>query len=263
MTNFDSNAIELVHPATGQRRQLASWRTPRNGAHAQFWEPVSLALAHVGNLADSLATIRNNERLSDGAKLEDSKNVVVRTLRELGQVQVKLNAAIEAVGVERGKLSAAQPYSPTDAVTVQIDLALAAHLRSLAGPERERFVAGLHDGTNQRAVDAVLRLPPVLTSLSNELLGLIEVRAIERANPDQVREFQELAQSARRAQEILREASAAVTQAAQLTPQEIYQSFGTAGGDWARLAGVMTSDPEAIGVLERRYQAADASQGVE
>lgn len=172
-------------------------------------------------------------------------------------MQVKLTAAIEAVGVERAKLAAVKPYAPDDAVTVQIDLALAAHLRSLAGQEREKFTASLMDGSNPSAVNAVLRLPPVLTGLSNELLALVETRAIERANPGQVREFQDLAQSARRAQEVLREASAAVTKAApELTAKEIFQSFGAAGGDWARLAGVMTSDPATIGVLERRFQAA-------
>lgn len=160
MANFDSNALELVDPATGARRIIGSWRTPRDGAHAKFWEQASLAMASVGNLADSLATIRNNERLSDGAKLEDSKNVVVRTLRELGQVQHNLNAAVEAVGVERAKLSATKAYAAGDVATPMIDLEIARHLRSLSGPEREKFTASLMDGSSPSAVNAVLRLNP-------------------------------------------------------------------------------------------------------
>lgn len=253
MANFDSNSIEMTDPVTGARRQLASWRTPRDGAHSQFWEPASLALAHAGNLADTLKDIRENPRLSDGAKLQDSKAAVVRALREVGQVQRTLTAAVEAVGVQRSKLAAVKPYVDGDVATVQIDLALAAHLRTLAGPEREKFVAGLHDGTNQRAVDAVLRLPNALTGLSPELLAMVEARAIERANPGQVREFQELAQSARRAQEIVAEASRAVTQAAKLDAREIFESFGSG---WERLAGVPSSDREAIGAMERHYRAA-------
>lgn len=254
MANFDSNALELVDPATGARRIIGSWRTPRDGAHSQFWEPASLALAHAGNLADTLKDIRENPRLSDGAKLQDTKNAVVRATRELGQVQHKLTAAVEAVGVQRSKLAAVKPYVDGDVATVQIDLALAAHLRTLAGPEREKFVAGLHDGTNQRAVDAVLRLPNALTGLSPELLAMVEARAIERANPGQVREFQELSLSARRAQEIMAEVARSVTAAAQLSPREIYEAFGTPG--WERLARVPTSDPEAVGALERHYKAA-------
>lgn len=255
---FDPDAVTVQHPANGDEKYLCSWRTPRDGEHAKFWTQASLALAHIGNLGDTLKDLRANPRLSEPAKLADSKEAALRALNELGQVQRKLSGATEALQAERAKLAAVKPYDG-DAAAAILDVAIGQHLRNLSGPEREKATASLLGGADQRMVEAVLRLPTVLHGLAHETLEAISARAIQREHPEAVHDHKQLMQSARTAADVVLKAGRMVQEAVPLDVRELAQAFGA---NWNELANVRR-DAQAIDAITRHYAPADASQGVE
>ena len=252
---FDPDSLTARAP-NGEEKFLASWKTPRDGKHADFWQVATQAAAAAANVGDCLRDIRTSTRLSDFAKATDSKERVIRGLRELGHLQSKLTRATEALSRERNRLAAVKPHNG-DAALAIVDLALVERLRELPSGQRAQAIAGLLNGSDQRTIDAVLRLPAALHGLTPDIVEAVTARAIEREHPEAVRELQELGQSARTAAQVVSRAAQLIQAAAPLTMGEIANAFGDG---WDKVVAGVPSNPDVVKAMARQYAQSAAGE---
>lgn len=246
---------DLTIDGPDKTHYLATWRHQRDGKFADLWHTATGGRAVASGFLNSTAAIKGDQRLSDSAKREDSKAKTLEALRDLGDRQRGLNSKLAALHDERSKLAAVPGYNG-DAALATVDIAIASHLRSLTGTERERAIADLAPGGDQRMVEAVLRLPRALTGLSPETHAVVTSRAIERANPEAVQEMQELDEAAQAAQRVLSKAFHLITDGADLEIKDLLVNLGD--GAWQQ--HVKAGNPEAVEALARRY-AAEPEEG--
>ena len=249
MTIAQRNDLDEVTIENGGKFYfLASWKHPRDGDFGILWNIAMNARAATANMLDLLENIRMNERLSDEAKRDDSKEVAMKALTTLGAQQRKLNE-FEA-GVDNERLKLAQ-IPDADAAQAVVDVALADYFRALSGENRMGMIAELAAGSQARMVDAVLRLPAVLFGLTDEVRSVIEANAIARRAPDEVRILADKAQAVRMTQQVISKCVKIVTQSSMLDMQEQITSLGRDA--WQ--PHVRGGAPDAMAALANRYLA--------
>jgi hypothetical protein len=240
----DPDSLTIEHGA--KFYYLAAWRHPRTDSFALLWKAAVNARTAVANLLDRLDTIRANDRLSDRARADDEKAAAREALAELGTQQRMLNGQAERIGAERRKLAV---VPQADAAQAVVDVALAAHFRSLSAAEREQMNAALVSGAEPRMVDAVLRLPATLFGLSQELRAVVESNAVARAKPEAVGELKQLGEAINTAQQVLNRCVSVVLEHSALTLEE--RMVGLGSGAWQ--PHVRDGNAAALGALARRY----------
>jgi hypothetical protein len=202
-----SNTINAA--LRGKSRIVALW--PHGEAGGQLGEVHKIAkrCASIVEHYDRVRLqIETNDRLSDTAKRQDMQKAAREQLKALSVVGSLLRNEAETASERRQALSAVQPYKSGDHATVAIDIALAAHLRSLDDAGRAKAIQG-----DPRAAEAVMRLPATLTGLTEGQLGRITTEAIARNHPTEASELGTLSDATVQAQE-------AITTAARLIGED-------------------------------------------
>jgi hypothetical protein len=185
----------------GKERIVGLWRHPEDGKFAEPFRFAREARNHVEGLQIAHMNINGNDRLSTTAKAEDRYKASKERLQFIGQLQRGIDT-LRSQNLERAsRLAAVPPYRDSDAVSVQIDLALAAQLRAMEPAARN---AALIAGTHQVFVNAALRLPRELTGISADWHARILKEAIARAHPREAQEVEDMTQAIEDAQEAVR-----------------------------------------------------------
>ncbi|WP_060546637.1 hypothetical protein [Pseudomonas sp. NBRC 111136] len=185
----------------GKERIVGLWRHPEDGKFAEAFRFAREARNHVEGLQIAHMNINGNDRLSTTAKAEDRYKASKERLQFIGQLQRGIDT-LRSQNLERAsRLAAVPPYRDSDAVSVQIDLALAAQLRAMEPAARN---AALIAGTHQVFVNAALRLPRELTGISADWHARILKEAIARAHPREAQEVEDMTQAIEDAQEAVR-----------------------------------------------------------
>lgn len=187
----------------GRTRLVGMWRHPEAGAFADLYAVARNARNHVEGLQLAAMNILGDNRRSKMAMDEDIRSAAKERLQLLGQLQRDFEIYKGKVKDRADRLTAVKPYRDNDPIAVQIDLALAAQLRSMKPEQRNAILLA---GTDRAYMDAVLRLPRELSGVSSEWYARITKEAIARANPREAQEIADLTEAADDAQDALRTA---------------------------------------------------------
>jgi hypothetical protein len=195
-------AVKTLRAVSGGKERIVGlWRHPEDGKFAEAFRFAREARSHVEGLQIAHMNINSDDRLSDSAKAGDRYKAAKERLHFIGQLQRGLDT-LRSQHLERAsRLTAVPPYRDSDAVAVQIDLALAAQLREMEPAARN---AALLAGTHQVFVNAALRLPRELTGISADWHARVLKEAITRAHPREAQEVEDLTQAIEDAQEAIR-----------------------------------------------------------
>jgi len=200
-----SNSDPMVRvEVRGKSRGLALWPygQPTEGALRELHYTVMRGASVVRSYDSTRAQIEQDPRLSDVAKREDVRKAALAQLSALTTTHKNLRNEAEAINERRRTLLEVKPYAPNDYATVAIDLAMAAHLRTLDEAGRVRAM-----GTDPRVADAVARLPPTLTGISEGAKQRLLADAALAKNPVEAQELETLSEALRYAHEGLANAA--------------------------------------------------------
>lgn len=207
----------------GRERIIGFWPTREDGPFKDLFSIAREARNHVEGLSIATQNIRNNTRLSDQAKKQDTYATAKDRLYFLGQLQRNFEVFKGHVDERAGKMTAVKSYRDSDPAAVHIDIALAAQLRAMAPSERN---ATLLMGTDKAFVDAALRLPRELTGVSGDWYARIVKEAVARANPREAEEIEGLYKAVSAAQETLQYAFEIISKEAGITLDDRVDSAG-------------------------------------
>ncbi|HEY0877936.1 MAG TPA: hypothetical protein VGE10_05740, partial [Zeimonas sp.] len=168
--------LETLRAVVGGREHVVGmWRHPSDGRFAVLRGLAKKAVQAIEGFELGREQIASDPRRSAHAVAEDTKAVARERLRELGRAQEHLSQEARKLADERAQLAAVPGYagSPDGAAMAVVDVAIAARLRELDAAERSAL---LLSGENPRAVEVALRLPAMLTGISEPMR-----RSVERA----------------------------------------------------------------------------------
>ncbi|MGY3038531.1 hypothetical protein ACVWWQ_000118 [Rhodanobacter sp. TND4EL1] len=175
----------------GKSHAIAMWPFENaTGPLKEVQANVQRSARLVESYGQALERIENDPRLSNEAKHEDRQKLATQQLGALDVAGTILNGLKDDAQERRQTLSAVAPYPAGDYSTVAIDLALAAHLRSMSDEARGRAVA-----SDPRAIDAIVRLPASLTGLTDQQKSRISTQAIVSKNPLEAQQLSDMDQA--------------------------------------------------------------------
>lgn len=153
--------IEAAH--SGKVAKLALWElgTNYNAPHLSgAWGLIVKSRQAVEGLWSMAATIEADDRRSDSAKADDIRAQRLQRASEIGKLQQQLIGLRANHNAAKMKLSAVAPYdAETGAAQAIIDLEIAKHVAAMPASKRATLV---QFGSDQRVVDALLRVPPII-----------------------------------------------------------------------------------------------------
>lgn len=212
----------------GRERIIGLWPTREDGPFKDLFSIAREARNHVEGLSIATQNIRNDARLSEQAKKQDTYATAKDRLYFLGQLQRNFEVFKGHVDERASKMTAVKSYRDSDPAAVHIDIALAAQLRAMGPAERN---ATLLMGTEKAFVDAALRLPRELTGISGEWYARIVKEAVARANPREADELEDLYQAVSAAQETLQHAFEIIGKEAGITLDDRVEQAGESAKD--------------------------------
>lgn len=163
----------------GRDRILAVWQGDQG---SELYNIAKSAGREVEHTALRLGRITSDTRLSAEAKRDDRKSAGVDSLRSLAKFSTRLEALRGDYQQRMNRLSAVAPYRDGDTSTPLIDMEIARKLSSMDDASARRLL--LLTGEQPRLTEAVLRLPPFLSGLSDAEHRRIANVTLERANPE-------------------------------------------------------------------------------
>lgn len=184
----------------GKDVSLGVWRHGGDGRFGDLRKIAKAAQLAAEGYSLQQQRIRADTMRSDLAKSQDTKEQALDRLRDLGKAQKQLNEARKGIQEEAAALMRVAPYRDGDHATVAIDLALAAHMRTM--PAGKLSIA-LSTGSDPRLVEAATRLPLALTGLSPAMYATMTRAAVERDHPREAATLEALQESLDDAQVVL------------------------------------------------------------
>lgn len=163
----------------GKDRILAIWQGDQN---TELYSIAKHSGREVENAGLRLNRILGDARLSDKAKREDSKVAGIESLRNLAKFSTRLETLRTDYQVRLNRLASIAPYRDGDAATPLIDMEIARKLSAMEDASARRLL--LLTGEQPRMTEAVLRLPPFLSGLSDAEHRRIINSSLERSNPE-------------------------------------------------------------------------------
>lgn len=134
-------------------------------------------------------TTMANDRLSTSAKRDDTRAQALQRASQLGELQRQLHALKQKHETDRVQLSAVAPYNAENGAAMAIlDIEIA---KQVAAMEPAKRAALLVLGGDQRTVDALLRVPSIISGLSGEQLSSLTEIAVARRHPQKAAELAE------------------------------------------------------------------------
>lgn len=229
----------------GKDRILAIWEGPQEG---ELYGIAKSTAREIEGTFLRLNRIINDTRLSPEAKRDDRKEAGLDSLKNL----TKSAARLEALRVQHqervNRLAAVAPYRDGDAATPLIDMEIARKLDAMKD-ETARVIL-LVTGEQPRLTDAVLRLPPFLSGLSEAEHNRIAAAAIERANPEQSRLIAQEADDLNSTSKAIAKAFRLIVEQTGATLDAQVAAAGEHAGQLVNIA------PEAIQSIQRRLAGA-------
>lgn len=197
--------IRATH--SGKDKTLAIWDFGSNYSAPHLsgaWGIISKSRQAVEGLWSMTSTIEADERRSESAKRDDVRAQALQRASEIGQLQKQLNALHAQHTATKLKLSAVPEYNAeTGAAMAILDIEIAKHVAAMEPAKRTALT---QFGSDQRAVDALLRVPPIISGLSAEQLSALTEIAVNRRHPDKSRELAEQSLALDRAAEAVQRA---------------------------------------------------------
>lgn len=239
--------IEAAH--SGKVAKLALWElgTNYNAPHLSgAWGLIVKSRQSVEGLWSMAATIEADDRRSDSAKADDIRAQRLQRASEIGKLQQQLIGLRASHEAAKKKLSAVAEYdAEAGAAMAIIDLEIAKHIATMEPSKRAALVQFGHD---QRTVDALLRVPTIISGLTPEQVSSLTEIAVARRHPEQARELAEQGLALDRAAEAVHRGFEAVADGLELDDR-----VACAAGDAALIRDVRPSIVE--GIHDRLQQA--------
>jgi len=163
----------------GKDRILAVWQGDQS---SELYNIAKLAGREVENTGLRLNRIAGDARLSSEAKRDDRKEAGVESLRSLAKFSTRLEALRGDYQERLNRLAAVTPYRDGDTATPLIDMEIARKLGAMEDASARRLL--LLTGEQPRLTEAVLRLPPFLSGLTDAEHRRISTASLERSNPE-------------------------------------------------------------------------------
>lgn len=163
----------------GKDRILAVWQGDQS---SELYNIAKLAGREVENTGLRLNRIAGDTRLSSEAKRDDRKEAGVDSLRSLAKFSTRLEALRGDYQERLNRLAAVTPYRDGDTATPLIDMEIARKLGAMDDASARRLL--LLTGEQPRLTEAVLRLPPFLSGLTDAEHRRISTASLERSNPE-------------------------------------------------------------------------------
>ncbi len=135
----------------------------------------------------------------------------------------------------------------TGAAMAILDVEIAKHVAAM---EPSKRAAMLQFGSDQRTVDALLRVPPIISGMTPEQVSALTEIAVARRHPEQARELAEQGLALDRAAEALHRGFQTVADGLELDDR-----VACAAGDAALIRDVR---PEIVGGIHDRLEQAEA-----
>lgn len=154
--------IEAAH--SGKVAKLALWELGTNYSAPHLsgaWNLIQKSRQAVEGLWSMTSTIEADERRSPKAQADDIRAQRLQRASEIGKLQRQLIGLRANHEAAKKKLSAVPEYNAeTGAAQAIIDLEIAKHVAAMPASKRAALV---QFGSDQRVVDALLRVPPIIS----------------------------------------------------------------------------------------------------
>lgn len=251
LANFNPDSVVLDTKSFRGEKHLLVWRWARDSDFSALWHVASAAANEAGAFFLARETVINDADLSESGKRTRLENLAKGCLAAIGALQKSLNQSGETIAAQGRELAAVKPYGAGSeaAATAIVDAEIARALRELPENEREKIARGLLSGEQQRVVDAVLRLPPLVSGLSENVAGMIRAAAIRREHPELVAKTEQLGEALAGAQIVVRKSAAAVIDSSGL---DLPKQLESLQGSWK---GVIPGREDALSALSNKYAA--------
>lgn len=204
---------------------IAPWPYGREGVIGELYQRAKRVESILTAYDAKVAKIRGDARLSPKAQLDDQKAAAEEAVKALAVSQKLVNNIVESEAEEQQGQAAVEPYKPTDAVTVAIDLALAEQIR---GPYASKVTAMINLGAHPRLLEALIRLPVELTGVTEDQRQRAITQAIYRKDPARAELNQTFAGALNSTEFAHRQGLKVVLPASGLSSVEVRQLLGEA-----------------------------------
>lgn len=246
----DALVIDTRLARTGEKH-LGVWRWKRDDDFAPLWSAANDAARVAGGFFADRETYDNDEHLSVFGKAEKVRESAKSALRDFGAAQKRLTSALAKIAATRQQLAAVRPIpAGVEGVAERLlDIELARALREMPANDRQDVARRLLSGEEQRVIEAVLRVPAIVSGLSENMRGLIEHAAIQREHPEQVMRAEAMKEAASMAQRIVTKSARLVLEHAGL---DLGDQLKALGGEWRGI--IPAHGPEdAMDALARKH----------
>ncbi|MDQ8051064.1 hypothetical protein [Luteibacter sp.] len=218
-----------VYATVGKNtHMLAPWPYGREGVIGELYQRVKRVESILTAYDAKVTKIRGDARLSPKAQLDDQKAAAEEAVKAIGVSQKLLYDIAESEAEDQQDEAAVDPYKPSDAVTVAIDLALAEQLR---GPYADKVTSMIRLGTHPRMLEALIRLPVELTGVTEDQRQIAITQAIYRKDPVRAQLNEAFAEAYGAAEYAHRQGLKVVLPASGLSSVEVRQVLGEASAE--------------------------------
>lgn len=251
LAKFTPDAVVLDTKSFRGEKHLLVWRWARDGDFGKLWHAANAAVNQAAAYFLTRESVNADADLSDAGKRSRLEAAATLHLAEIGRLQKSLSEAGETIAAQGRELAAVKPYGAGSeaAATAIVDAEIARTLRELPESQREKIARSLLSGEHQRVVDAVLRLPPLVSGLSENVTGMIRAAAIRREHPGQVAKMEQLGEALAGAQIVVRKSAAAVIDSSGL---DLPKQLESLQGSWK---GIIPGREDALTALSNKYAA--------
>jgi hypothetical protein len=241
-TMRNANSISINADIRGGTRRLTLWPYGEqvSGALKELHQSAQRAARLVGIYDRKRFDIEYDDRLSDGAKRQDTQKAALDQLASLTAAHKNLRSLAEEIDERRNALLEVKPYAPSDFATVAIDLALAQHLRTMT--EAERLKAAVAD---PRVAEVIARLPTTLTGISEGVKGRLLTDAAVQKNPAEAKELETLSEAMRYVSEGFTNAAITIARDAGLDQSQFAPYAHIGSGEGSAPESSQTPEPAA------------------
>lgn len=174
-------------PATG--KQFALGRNPDVSGETGIGSAVAGAVAMLCSLDKATRDARNDESLSEVGRNRKLEGKRAETVAAIARHYANVTAEEFAIEAKHAALYEIPKLEPTDAVGALMDMEVRAWVRTLGGDERSKFIRGLGDAENSRALLALLR-SPVDAGIPGEVAKDAWLKSVEATKPAEVAKVQ-------------------------------------------------------------------------
>jgi hypothetical protein len=219
--------LMLARSKTGQRQFIGVFAADRERApNDGYWKVATTAIDSAEKFFADGEAIDSDARLSLQGKQEKRAELAGKAIDVL-KAQAKRMAQVR--GMVRGQmieLSPVDKYVPGDVGAMLVDLEIARMFRESKGADRETLTRQLVAGTVPALSTALLRVPPILTGASPNLLAMARNQALERRHPVELEKRAEIEDVERTTQAALNQSLKAVADAIKVSPSQLRELLG-------------------------------------